>query len=60
MVEPLSVRRATSMEQIQKVIDKRTFTDNPNQNNRLYRGKSNSAIVTVSACRIRGYATSER
>ena len=61
MVEPLSVRRATSMEQIQKVVDKRAFADNPNHNNRFYRGKTNPAILTVPihSYRIGGHVTSE-
>ena len=62
MVEPLSVRRVTSMEQIQKVVDKRAFADNPNHNNRFYRGKTYQAILTVpiNSYRIGGYVTSER
>ena len=47
------------MEQIQKAVDKRAFADNPNHNNRFYRGKTNSLILTVNSCRIRGYVTSE-
>ena len=47
------------MEEIQKAVDKRAFADNPNHNNRFYRGKTNQAIVTFNTCRIGGHVKSE-